>query len=383
MIKRYIFSFLRYLTLPLALLYGVIIFIRNKFYDWGLSSSLNFTIPMISLGNLSVGGTGKSPHTEYLIELLKDKYKLATLSRGYKRATRGFVLASETTTAWEIGDEPMQFKLNYPQVEVCVCEDRIMAVPSLLQHKPDVEVILLDDAFQHRSIKPSMNILITDANHLYTKDYILPFGRLREFRNGAKRADIIIVSKCKKDISESEQKQIVSEINASENQHVFFSEIKYKTCYHLFTDEKIEIANEDLLIVSGIANNDSLLTYIRTKTKNFHLLGYRDHHYFTNDDVQEMIEAYNNLPNQKRYLLTTQKDATRLLLHKKNLQEANIDVIVLPIEIAFIGEGKDKFDELILQHLLDYYPPILNEEEEEIKPNNGNDEITYNYVLVN
>jgi tetraacyldisaccharide 4'-kinase len=362
MIQRFLFSILRYLTLPFALLYGLIIFLRNKFYDWGLSSSLRFTLPMISLGNLSVGGTGKSPHTEYLIDLLKSTYKLATLSRGYKRATQGFKLANEQSTALEIGDEPMQFKLKYPEVEVCVAEDRIMAVPSLLQRKPDVEVILLDDAFQHRSIQPSLNILITDANHLYTKDYILPFGRLREFRNGASRADIIIVSKCNENLSLTEKENITKQINPLPNQHIFFSTIQYQSCYELLTNETIDIRNAHVLIVSGIANNDSLLAYIRTQTKNLHLLGYRDHHYFTKDDVEEMVEAYNNLQNTKKYLVTTQKDATRLLLHKELFVQANIKIVVLPIKISFLFHQGEQFDSLILQHLLTYYPPVIYEE---------------------
>jgi tetraacyldisaccharide 4'-kinase len=364
MIKRYLIDLLRYLTLPLALLYGLIIFIRNKFYDWGLSSSLRFTLPMINIGNLSVGGTGKSPHTEYLIQLLKHSYKIATLSRGYKRASQGFVLANETSTARDIGDEPMQFKLNHPEIEVCVCEDRIMAVPSLLQRKPFVQVILLDDAFQHRSIKPSLNILMTDANHLYTNDYILPFGRLREFRSGAKKADIIIVSKCKTNLSIDEKNKIIQEINPLPHQTIFFSEILYKQCYNLFNQQLVDLNNQDLLIISGIANNDSLLDYVRTKTKNFHLLAYRDHHYFTKDDVEEMIEAYNNLPHQEKYLLTTQKDATRLLLHQQMLQNANVQVIVLPIEISFLFEEHKKFDQIISAHLLEYYPPILQEDVE-------------------
>jgi tetraacyldisaccharide 4'-kinase len=235
-------------------------------------------------------------------------------------------------------------------------------VPSLLQRKPDVEVILLDDAFQHRSIQPSLNILITDANHLYTKDYILPFGRLREFKNGASRADIIIVSKCDENLSLTEKGNITKEINPLQHQHIFFSTIQYQSCYELLTNETIDIRNAHVLIVSGIANNDSLLAYIRTQTKNLHLLGYRDHHYFTKDDVEEMVEAYNNLQNTKKYLVTTQKDATRLLLHKELFVQANIKIVVLPIKISFLFHQGEQFDSLILQHLLTYYPPVIYEE---------------------
>ncbi len=344
--------------MPLAILYGGIIFLRNKLYDWGFSSSLKFTLPIISIGNLNVGGTGKTPHTDYLIQLLKNQYHLATLSRGYKRATRGYVLANENTTAWHIGDEPMQTKRKHPHVQVCVCEDRIMAVPTLLQQAPLTEIILLDDAFQHRSIAPSLNILITDCNHLYTKDYILPFGRLREFRSGAKRANIIIVSKCDTNITEQKAASIVNELQPKSHQTVFFTSLEYQPFVHLFSQENVTINGASLLVVSGIANPTSLLAQIRTVTSNFHYLQYRDHHYFSVEDLEEMQVAYNALPGTKKYLVTTEKDAARLLLHQDLILQYQIEVVVLPIEIKFLMNGEHQFSQIIHSHIQQFYPPL-------------------------
>ena len=199
--KSLILSLLRYISLPFALLYGIVVAIRNYFYDSGIFSSIEFSLPVICVGNITVGGTGKSPHIEYLIELLKPAYQVATLSRGYKRYSRGFKIADASSNARDIGDEPFQFKAKYPSVEVCVAEERMTAIPQLLQQKPHIDLILLDDAFQHRTVKAGMNILLTDYHRLYTRDHIMPFGLLRESRKAAKRAQIIVVSKCPHDLT--------------------------------------------------------------------------------------------------------------------------------------------------------------------------------------
>jgi tetraacyldisaccharide 4'-kinase len=366
-LKNLILSILKIATSPLAILYGLVTWLRNLLYDKKISSSLNFSVPIINVGNLSMGGTGKTPHTEYLISILKDSYNICTLSRGYKRHSRGFIMADENADAKYIGDEPMQFKTNFPEINVCVSEDRILAVPQIMQLKPSTQVILLDDAFQHRSIAPSLNILITTAQKLYTNDYILPFGTLREFRSGAKRADIIIVSKCDAEMNEASKNKIVTELNILPHQHLFFTTIKYNNAYNLLTKESVSLQHQDIILVSGIANNSNLFSYLSIHTNSIHVLKFPDHYYYNSDDINDIIETYNNLSSTNKCIVTTQKDATRLLLHKQKLQEHNIVIAVLPIKISFLFNDEINFDKLILQHLLSYYPIIETTENYEIE----------------
>src|SRR6187200_1094327 len=213
----------RILLFPLAIIYWLIIFIRNKFYDLKIFDSATFGMPLICVGNLSVGGTGKSPMVELLVRNLKDDFKVATLSRGYKIKTRGYALANERSDALEIGDEPMQFKLKFPDVPVAVGEERLDAISQLLHDKPDIQSIILDDGFQHRAIKAGMNILLTDFNNLFTRDFYLPTGDLRDLKSSYKRAEIIVVTKCKPDLPEEEKTKIKKEINPIPGQAVFFT----------------------------------------------------------------------------------------------------------------------------------------------------------------
>jgi tetraacyldisaccharide 4'-kinase len=360
-LKGLIFDILRWLTLPISFLYGGVVWLRNKLYDWKLSDSLQFSIPIINVGNLSAGGTGKTPHTEYLIEMLQDTYSVATLSRGYKRYTRGFVLAQGACNARDIGDEPMQFFWKYPSISVCVCEDRIIAVPQLMQRRPHTQVLLLDDAFQHRSIAPSLNILLTDYSKRYTQDFILPFGSLREFRSGATRADIIVVTKCPGTLTQEDRVAIAGELNAKESQTVFYSTLEHQGLYNAFARRRVEVQNTQVLLVTAIANNAALVHYLQGKCKMVHTLRYRDHHYFTDDDVKDMIETYSNMPLGNNILLCTEKDYTRLVLHKEAFLEAGIDIHVLPVKISFLFNEAQKFEQIILQHLLEYYPILKDD----------------------
>ena len=206
-------NYLKILLYPFSLLYGLVMWTRNRLYDNKVLNAVEFDLPVIAVGNLSVGGTGKTPHVEYLIRLLKDRFHIATLSRGYNRRTKGYLLADENSTASQLGDEPMQFHQKYPDISVCVGEERMLAIPQLLMERPDTQTILLDDAFQHRSVKPGMNIMITDYSRRFTKDHVVPFGRLREGRKGYERANCIIVSKCPPHLSETEKNAIRQEIN--------------------------------------------------------------------------------------------------------------------------------------------------------------------------
>ena len=357
--KKIILYILRLLTLPFAALYGLLIGLRNKMYDTKLMSSTKFSLPVICVGNLSVGGTGKSPHVDYLIQLLQQQYQVATLSRGYKRITKGFILASDIDSAKTIGDEPMQFKLKHPNISVAVAEDRLMAIPTLLHQNPEVQVVLLDDAFQHRTVTPSLNILLTDYSHRYTNDFILPFGRLRESKKAAKRADIIIITKCNPTLSIQEKEKIIAEIYPLPYQKIFFTAIAYQAAYDLFTKEEITMQHKNVLLVCGIANPTSIVTYVKTSANAIYPLLYKDHYYFNEDDINEMITALNNIAGENKLLLTTEKDATRLQLFQKIFLQHNIQVGVLPIETSFLFGEQATFNTIIFQHLLEYYPPEI------------------------
>ncbi len=228
----------RILLLPFALLYGFAIIIRNWLYNKKILRSSQFNLPIICVGNLAMGGTGKSPMVEYLIELLCNKFRVATVSRGYKRKTKGYALANENTTALDIGDEPMQFYSKFPQVAVAVGEERMVAVPQLLHDKPDTQLVILDDAFQHRAIKAGLNILLTECNNLFTQDFFFPTGDLRDQKTSAKRADIIVITKCPADLPETEKEKIAQQLAAYEVQHIFFTTTAYQTPYHIITKEK-------------------------------------------------------------------------------------------------------------------------------------------------
>lgn len=333
--------------LPFALLYGMIIAIRNYFYDHNWFSSIQFSKPVISVGNLSVGGTGKTPHIEYLIELLKYQYRIATLSRGYKRKTQGFRLAAQGDTAYELGDEPAQYFGKYPEITVAVGENRILAIPQMLQKRPDIDVILLDDAFQHRSVRPGINILITDFQKPFFKDFILPLGRLRESRSAYKRADVIIVSKCPSILTLQEKNKFIEAIRPLPHQQVFFTTIQYGIPYDLFTKEQTNLSKETaLIVVAGIAHPEVLRNHLAQDFADIHLLDYPDHHYFHPRDIEEMLTVYSRKEAENTCIMTTEKDAVRLLAFKDTFIAHKVQVLVLPIRVAFL-ENQNSFDQKI------------------------------------
>lgn len=355
--NEYLQTILKYLLFPISILYGIIIWLRNKLYDAGLFSSLSFdAIPVISVGNLSVGGTGKSPHIEYLIRLLSQKFHTATLSRGYGRSSKGFRLADENADARSIGDEPYQFKRKFDNISVAVGEDRVTAIPELLQRKPYLECILLDDAFQHRSVKPGLNILLTEFHKPYTKDYILPLGRLREGRKAAKRADLIIVSKCPSDITEQQRDDMLTSLKAEKDQKVFFSQIEYDEPYGLL-DNNISFNKEtNAITFSGIANAQPFIHRVQSLVKDVHELQFKDHHYFTKDDIQELYESFKYIKDENKCIFVTEKDATRLLLHEELLRKYNLPIVVIPIRISFLFNDGEHFDKHINDYVFSYFP---------------------------
>ena len=339
--------------LPLSFLYSIVLWLRNKLYDknWIKSSSFNF--PIICVGNLAVGGTGKTPMVEYLLRLLKSDYAVATLSRGYKRKTIGFGIANDSTTALDIGDEPMQFHLKFPDVIVSVGEERLVAIPQLLHDRPATEVIILDDAFQHRQVKAGLNILLTEYANLYTRDFLLPAGDLRDIKQSADRAEFIIITKCKHTLNDEEKRLITKELKLIEKQQVFFTKILYADPYHLFTKEIIDITNSsDVLLVCGIANPKPLKHFLTAHVHTYDMLKYPDHHIFNIDDLMEIKKQFEKIQSKNKIILTTEKDGVRLTKFENELKD--FPLYVIPIEHAFMFNEKEKFDKAIIDFITLY-----------------------------
>ena len=352
--KLNLLKYFRILLFPFSILYGSAIHLRNYLFDKNLIKSVSFDLPVISVGNLSSGGTGKSPMVEYLLALLKHRYKLATLSRGYKRKTKGFLLANAATTALETGDEPMQFYQKFPEVTVAVGEKRILAVPQLLQGRPETEVIILDDAFQHRSIKPGLNILLTNFNNLFTRDFFLPAGNLRDQQSSYKRADIVIVTKCPPDLSEEKKNKIEKEIKPLPRQEIFFTAIEYGNLYHIATNQKKTITpNDEVLLICGIADPAPLKNYISQKAKINQVMSFPDHHIFSDSDIEQIRTNFANINNERKLIITTEKDAVKLIKFKEKISE--IPLFVLPVKHQFLFEEGTRFDEIITTFIETFY----------------------------
>ncbi|WP_341839504.1 tetraacyldisaccharide 4'-kinase [Chitinophaga caseinilytica] len=347
-----LWQYLSFLLYPFALLYGLVLWVRNRLYDAGMLTSVEFSVPTIAVGNLSVGGTGKTPHVEYLIRLLKDRHRVATLSRGYNRKTKGFQLAAAKTTAADIGDEPMQFHLKYPDITVCVGEERMLAVPQLMSDRPDTEVILLDDAFQHRSIKPGLNLMVTDYSRLFTRDHVVPVGRLREGRKGYHRADGIIVSKCPADLSVVEKENIRKEINPLPHQELYFTTLRYGVPADMLTGEPVLIPeNAKLLVACGIARPEPLVQHLRQRHGNVNLLSFPDHYYYNRNDLEKIqLELGHMDGDGPAYIVTTEKDAVRLNLLRDIIANMQLPFTVIPVEVAFLFGEAPAFDRFVTRY---------------------------------
>ena len=351
----------RVLLLPFALLYGVVVYVRNWLYNKQYLKSVQFNIPMICVGNLSLGGTGKSPMVEYLLSILSDDYKIATLSRGYKRRTKGYALAGVNTTALEIGDEPMQFHIKYPNVSVAVGERRIEAIPQLIQDVPDLAAVILDDAFQHREIVAGLNILLTDYSNLYCDDVFFPTGDLRDERRSAKRANIIVVTKCPENLSEAERDEIIEKLYPDQHQAVFFTSIAYDTPYHIYDPNKqwnLSVKDE-VLLVCGIANPIPLKEYLHEQTQTYYQISYSDHHIFSIEDLNDIKNKFEQITADSKIILTTEKDAVRLVKYTEELN--TIPLYVLPIKPNFLFNSKEAFNQLVIHYVAEFN-----------KNNNGN-----------
>jgi tetraacyldisaccharide 4'-kinase len=332
---------------------------RNYVFDRKIIKAASFEIPIISVGNLSVGGTGKTPHIEYLLHLLKYVYQVGTLSRGYGRKSHGFLLADRAATAMSIGDEPMLFKIKNPEATVAVCEERALAVPRMLQENPNLDVILLDDAYQHRPIRPGLSILLTEYDHLFTRDEVLPAGWLREAGKHYHRADIIIITKCPSELSGIDKLKIKGEINPFPYQHVFFSAIDYGQLFRLFPDGNHEsgpdtqdiLRRKDVIVLSGIASSAKLVNYLEEKANKVYEIRYRDHHYFDEYDLENIRETYTNVAGESKVIVTTEKDAMRLLPHRDWFLANNIPIFVQPIRVSFLDGDGEAFDADIIKYI--------------------------------
>lgn len=337
---------------PFSFLYGIGVSLYQALFFSGLIKPVRFSFPVISVGNLTIGGTGKSPHIEYLIRLLQDYIELAVLSRGYKRKTAGFLLLESDTNVSECGDEPKQIKLNFPEIPVAVSESRAIGIPRLLRNLPDLKLILLDDAFQHLAVKPGLSILLTEYNKPFSEDYLLPSGRLREWRFGAARADCIIVSKCPDEMPDETVWRDKLQLKA--HQKLFFSKIQYGIPYNILKPEQKFVLNPRLHItlISAIAQSFYLLNYLSKEVASVTDFNFEDHHYFTQTELSGILQKHQQISHPNKMLLTTQKDATRLTGFKDYFESNQIEVYAIPIEVDFFN--KIEFDQYIKNYLLEF-----------------------------
>lgn len=346
------------ILLPFSWLYGLGTVLRNRLFDCGWLRSRRFSLPVICVGNLSAGGTGKTPHTEYIARLLlAEGYRVAVLSRGYGRRTRGFAEVRADMDAGESGDEPLQMKRNIPQLAVTVCEDRCRGIELIRGLYPETDVIILDDAFQHRYVKAGLNILLTDFSRPYFSDSLLPAGRLREPASGARRADVIVVTKTPEE--HPPFRQYRERIRPLEGQELFFSTFGYGRPVPLFEEaagscRTCGYKDAEVLVVTGIARPDPLWTHVEKQGGNVHRLAFGDHHKFTAADVERINRAFAALPpSRPRMAVTTEKDAARLRTQEGLRPELRASFFVQPVGIRFLpsAEEQEKFNQIIRDYV--------------------------------
>lgn len=346
-------KYLRWLLLPFSLLYGLVVVMRNWFYDAGLFKSRLFNAPVICVGNLDVGGAGKSPMTEYLVRLLKNDFKLATLSRGYGRKTKGYLIATATTTATHLGDEPAQFHQKFPDITVAVCEKRVVGIEQLL---PAHDVVILDDAYQHRAVTPGFSVLLFDYNRINEPHLILPAGNLREPFIGRYRADVFVVSKCPANLSIVEQQQAIQILKPLSYQQVYFTSIDYLPLQNMDGEQVGDMPGADttIFLLTGIANAQPLVSYINQHSLHVIHHNYPDHHQFTLKNIGKLANEFNNCTAAKKVIITTEKDAQRLR-QPGLLQEVEaLPIWVLPIGISFLNSGQEQFNNTINNYVRQY-----------------------------
>ena len=368
--------------LPLSWLYGCVVGFRNLLFEMNVLKSHSYSVPVIAVGNITVGGTGKTPHVEYLVRLLKDKISVAVLSRGYKRKSKGFFLAKQDTPLQTIGDEPYQMKQKYPDIAVAVDGKRTRGIDRLIQGREagkDIDVILLDDAFQHRYVKPGINILLVDYHRSIIHDKLLPAGRLREPVKGKDRADIVIVTKCPKDLTPMAYRVLIKQMNLYPYQQLYFTTLDYESLVPIFPKSGGEkqslslntLKGKNVLLLTGIASPLQMQTDLSAYTSNIQPLTYGDHHRFKKKDVRQINEAFENMPSPK-LIVTTEKDAVRLKDTEGLSEEVRKNIYALPIKISFMQNGEESFNEKIIGYVRkNSRNSILAKVKDDHKPQNG------------
>jgi len=344
---------------PFSLLYGLFTGVRNFLYSAEIIKSHEFSIPVICVGNLSAGGTGKTPHTEYLIELLQKSFKVAILSRGYKRKSSGFLIADSNSTVSDIGDEPLQVSRKYPGVIIAVDRNRVHGVEEIMKTHPETSVIILDDGYQHRRITPGISILLSDFDNLMINDHMLPYGNLRETRHNMSRADIILITKSPENIAPIQRRIIIGDINKKPYQNLYFTSLSYKEPMPVSENkEKNEdpfssgqVSDRGFLLVTGIANPAPLAEYLGKRANEIIHLSFGDHHNFTMNDIEKISNAYNTLKAPLKYIITTEKDSVRLREFTNIAEPIRSATYYVPIGIWFLNDDKDEFDNLIVDYV--------------------------------
>lgn len=342
--------------LPLSWLYGIGVGIRNSLFDLGILKSRSFDVPVISVGNITVGGSGKTPHVEYLIELLRKRAKVAVLSRGYKRKSKGYVLSGPDTKMQEIGDEPYQMHKKFNDIYVAVDKDRCHGIERLTtdSETKDTDVILLDDAYQHRYVKPGINILLVDYHRLIIYDKLLPAGRLREPKEGKTRADIVIVTKCPKNLKPMSFRVLSRALNLFPYQQLYFTRLDYSDLHLLFGKKTRPLSditpNEHILLLTGIASPEQMVQDLKPYCKDITPLRFADHHQFTDNDVEKINSTFASLPSPS-CIITTEKDATRLENMQGLSEEVKRNLYVLPVKVKVMLDKQEKFEETIISYV--------------------------------
>lgn len=344
---------------PLSFLYGMVTGVRNLLFDTGILKAKTFPIPIISVGNLAVGGTGKTPHAEFILGILQNENKIAFLSRGYKRRTKGFYLADEKSDSQIVGDEPFQIHQKFPKVTVAVDEKRVDGVEKLLELIPDLQLVVLDDAFQHRYIKPGLSILLTDQANLYTQDIQLPSGQLRECKCGSKRANIIVVTKCPSDFSVREMREVEMKLKPERNQQVFFSTYNYDEIVPVFpevalekwTCEKITSSDAGILLVAGIVSPQAIVGYLENYTQEVETMFLPDHHAFTQKDFILMEKILDALITAEKIIVVTEKDAARLVTNPLFPETLKSRTFALPIRVKILNNKETLFAQIIKNYV--------------------------------
>lgn len=343
----------QYLLLPLSGLYALIVCTRNKFFDWGILPSKEFNIPVISLGNLRVGGTGKTPHVEYLINLLKSEFRVAVLSRGYKRNTRGFFLAGNDADPLRIGDEPCQMKRKFPDILVAVDEKRRRGIAKLLSHDPAPDVILLDDAFQHRYVKAGMNILLDDFNKPMMKDSLLPAGRLREPWTEKKRADIILVTKTPASFKAIDRRIRAKNTKLNDFQHLYYTKLRPGDVQPVFSGdfEKFRNSKPEILLITGIANPRTVKPFARKISTKIREIIFSDHHNYSLKDIDRIKSCFLEMDSKNSIILTTEKDAVKIIEFEKEIDSISDRIFFIPVFVEFLNQDDKNFNTQIINYV--------------------------------